>query len=286
MPGVTSISKLLDYAKLARIEHGVMASLAVVAGALSVQGLSQRISAVSLLPAVASVLLTEMSLFASNDVFNVEEDRINNPLRPIVSGRISIREAELFAAATGGLAILVAITVNVQCFLIILAALIMGNLYNYLLKKYAFFGNIIVSGLTSLTFPYGAISVAGSLTEKPLLFFVIAFLANLGREIAKGIRDLEGDMRAGVCTLPCEIGVECSGVIAGIFMLMAVLLSFYGVNYVSAKTVYAALISFTDALFIYAVFTLISRPSLKKAEVARKLTLPAMLVAIIAFTLP
>ena len=145
---------------------------------------------------------------------------------------------------------------------------------------------MVVAGLTSLTFPYGAISIAGTLAEKPLLFFMIAFLANIGREIAKDIRDLEGDTRVGICTLPCEIGTTNAGKVAGVFMLMAVILSFHGVNYVQTKPLYLALILITDAIFTYVALEMFSNPSTQTAEKARKLTLPAMLNAILAFTLP
>lgn len=280
------IRKLSSYAKLSRIDHGVMASLAVVAGAFSVENTLQSISNSPLLLAVTSVLFVEMSLFSSNDIFNIKEDKINNPTRPIVAGELSTREAVAFTFITGLIAVLTSAMVNTACLVVIIVALVVGNLYNSYFKRHAFFGNIIVSGLTSFTFPYGAISIAGTLTEKSLLFFMIAFLANLGREIAKGIRDLEGDTRVGICTLPCEIGTNNAGKLAGIFMLMAVALSFYGANYVKTKPVYLVLILVTDAIFTCVAVKLIHNPSTQTAEKARKLTLPAMLNAIIAFTLP
>lgn len=275
-------ARVKAFLRLSRIEHGVMSGLAVIAGALS----TQVFVADKAVLAALSAFFAETSLFAFNDVFNVEEDKVNNPTRPIVAGEISLREALLFAIATGIMSVVFASAIGPLPLVVIALALGLGILYDAMLKRHGFLGNLIVAGLTAFTFPFGAIAVTASPTEKSLLFFAVAFLANVGREIVKGIRDLEGDMKAGICTLPCEVGEKPAGVIAAAFMSLAVVLSFSGLAFVSLKHLYLALILVTDVIFAYSAAVMALKADRHHAEVARRITLPAMLLAIVAFTLP
>jgi len=276
------MGKLKAYLKLSRIEHGVMTGLAVVAGYLAVNAsFSLR-----LVLAFLSSLFAEMSLFAFNDIFNVEEDRVNSPERPLVRGDLSRREALAFAAVASTSALLLALPLGAYPVLLLLAALAIGNAYNYYLKRLSVIGNLAVAGLTASSFLYGALATGLAVAEKVLLFFLIAFLANIGREIAKGVRDLEGDIRVGVCTLACEVGVKQAGLVSAIFMALAVALSLASPQYFALKEPFVAMLALTDAIFIHSIYTIVRTPTPEAAGIVRRNTLIGMLVAILAFTLP
>lgn len=274
------MGKLDAYLRLVRIEHGVMTGLAAVAGYLSVGWYTSG----KLLLVFASSLLAETALFALNDIFNVEEDRVNSPERPLVKGEVSVREAAALALASSSAALALAATLGLPPLALVVAALFLGNAYNAYLKRHSFFGNIIVSALTASSFLYGALA-AGAIPDKVALFFIIAFLANIGREILKGIRDLEGDMRVGVCTLACEIGVERAAFVSAVFMALAVVLSFAAVEYFEWKYYFLPLILATDVIFVHAIYNILKNPNPASAGKFRKTTLAGMLLAIIAFIL-
>ncbi|QOJ79610.1 UbiA family prenyltransferase [Infirmifilum lucidum] len=276
------MNKLKAYLRLARVEHGLMTGLAVMAGYLAVTwSFSWRLAL-----AFLSSFFAEVTLFAFNDVFNIEEDRVNSPERPLVRGDLSKREALVFAASSSLLALLLAAPLGFYPVLLLSIALALGNMYNYYLKRFSLLGNIVVAGLTASSFLYGSLTTGLEIPEKVVLFFVVAFLANTGREIIKGIRDIEGDIRAGICTLACQLGVRQAGFISAVYMALAVLLSFASIRYFTLKAVFAPMLAITDAIFLHAIYSILRDPAPEVAGKLRKTTLLGMLVAIVAFTLP
>jgi len=270
--------KLREVARLIRAEHGVMVSIAVLAGYLASGGKSL----LGALIACIATFFIEAALFATNDIFNLEEDRLNRPNRPLVQGTVTLREAWSITILSAILGIILSALLGTFPFVLACAALALGLLYNYYLKRTAFFGNLIVAALTSLSFMYGAFCATTSPPARIAVFTLIAFAANLGREIIKGIRDLEGDMRAGICTLPCEIGVAPSAAVSSAFIFSAVALSIAAARYFTP--IYLALIIATDLIFAYAALTVLLKP-VENAERARNLTLIGMLLAILALLL-
>lgn len=267
--------------RLARIEHGLMTGIAAVAGFLAVKWCFCD----NLWVVFVSSVLAEVSLFAFNDIFNLEEDRINSPDRPLVRGELTRKEALAFALASAAASIILAFQLGTYPLVVLFAAIVLGNLYNAYLKRLSILGNLTVAGLTATSFLYGSLSTGVAVPEKVVLFFIIAFLANVGREISKGIRDLEGDSKAGICTLACEVGVEEAGLIAAVFMSLAVVLSMAAVNYFTFKVLFISLISVTDVIFIHAAYQMITKPS-HAAGWVRKTTLIGMLLALISFITP
>ena len=267
--------KVREVLRLARAEHGAMVSIAVLAGYLAAGGRSL----LSALAACVATFFIEVALFATNDIFNLEEDRLNRPERPLVRGTISLREAWLVVVTSMTLGVLLSYLLGTAPLALASAALLLGLLYNVRLKREAFFGNLLVALLTSISFAYGAYCAAAQLPARVSVYVLIALAANIGREIIKGVRDLEGDMRAGICTLPCEVGVRQSASIAAIFIALAIAMSLAAVPLFSH--VYLALITVTDLLFAYSAWLVLVKP-FEGAERARGLTLIGMLFAVLA----
>jgi geranylgeranylglycerol-phosphate geranylgeranyltransferase len=261
--------------KLIRVEHGVMLSVAVLAGALTV-GFPDPLRV--FLACLAAFLL-EAALFTGNDIMNIEEDRLNRPDRPLVRGDLSLRQAWFLVVFCGSVGLAISAYLGAGPLMLAVLALLLGFLYNAYVKRLAFFGNIVVSLLTASAFLYGSLSMF-VLTDKALVFAVIALTANISREVIKGIRDLPGDIKAGICTLPCEIGERSSAVVAAIFTALAIALSIAAIPLFTP--VYTALILVTDLLFAYSAAIVVWKPCVETAEKARKLTLAGMLTAILA----
>ena len=59
-----------------------------------------------------------------------------------------------------------------------------------------------------------------------LIIAFIAFLSGVGREIMKDVMDYKGDKEEGVKSFPKYIGEHKSNIIAGLFYVLAVCLSF------------------------------------------------------------
>ncbi|RLE84294.1 MAG: ubiquinone biosynthesis protein UbiA, partial [Thermoprotei archaeon] len=144
--------------KLSRIEHGVMVAIGVIAGAVSsgsIESLSSKGTHI-VLGSLAAILI-EMGLFTFNDVFNIEEDKVNSPDRPLVRGCIGIREASLFGALTLIVGMLLSLIIGPISFILILLVVMLGMAYNVSLKRKGFLGNVAVAFNTAMPFVYGAL---------------------------------------------------------------------------------------------------------------------------------
>ncbi len=116
--------------------------------------------------------------------------------------------------------------------------------------------------------------------EKTLILAVLAFLATLGREIAKDIEDIKGDK--GRFTLPMEFGTKNAGIMASSAIAFSVLISpippISGVFSGEGSMYYIPIIILADAIFIYCIFLL-----LKGRNNASTPIKGGMLVALLAF---
>ncbi len=173
-------------------------------------------------------LLTAASMVI-NDYYDREIDAINEPMRPIPSGLIKPRDALVFAAILTVLGLaagfLTSKTVTLQCFLTAAIFWLISVIYATFGKKTGFPGNLLVSTCVSAPFIYGSLATLGTVKENCWIFISMVFLSNTGREITKGIADVEGDRTLNVKTLAVLFGRQKAAVVASIFYLSAVALT-------------------------------------------------------------
>ena len=86
-------------------------------------------------------------------------------------------------------------------------------------------GNFLVSICVAIPLVYGSIVATDDVQLNVWLFALIAFLSNTGREITKGIVDVEGDRSQHVKTLAVLFGEKKAAAVAVAFYLLAVLLT-------------------------------------------------------------
>ena len=151
---------------------------------------------------------------------DIDVDRINRPLRPLPSGRLSPNAAriESLLLALAGCAL--AFWLSPWHGLIALVVVALLAVYSISLKHSLLWGNVLVSFVGAISFPYGALA-AGDIGRSwiPALF---AFLFHLGREIVKDIEDVAGDQIRGERTLPLCWGRTQAAVLAAIVYLLLV----------------------------------------------------------------
>ncbi|ACB39688.1 UbiA family prenyltransferase [Pyrobaculum neutrophilum] len=187
--------------RLIRGEHGVLAALAS-ASSYAVAGGSD---AYKLALLAASTFLAEAGLFAHNDLSNLEEDKINRPDAPLVTGAVSVNAARAVAYGSLAAGAALALPLGPAPLAIYAAAAVFGVLYNAKLKRVPVVGNLIVAFLTSMTYLYG-MAAAGGTSAALLLLFASSLVANVGREFVKTAMDYEGDLRSGIKTLAVAAG--------------------------------------------------------------------------------
>ena len=154
----------------------------------------------------ASVFLAEAFLFTTNDIFNLEEDRINRPWAPLVSGQANAKTATILSVIYLVPGLLLSYLLGATPFAIYVTAIALGFAYNARLKRIPLLGNLAVAAVTPLAFVFGAAAAgdAGAVTD----IYLIAFLANAGREVVNTVIDLEGDLRAGIKSVAALAGTR------------------------------------------------------------------------------
>jgi geranylgeranylglycerol-phosphate geranylgeranyltransferase len=252
---------------------------AVVGGVAALVGgyLGGSLGLAAAVAATATVLGTGAGN-AVNDYYDAEIDAINNPERPIPSGRLSRRDAALLAVV-----FFVAALVLTVVFLPPLAigigvvnlVLLVG--YSSHLKRMPLVGNVAVAYLTGSAFVFGGAAVKG--VEFTIVLFALAALANLGREIVKDVEDIEGDAEEGARTLPVVWSGRSALAVASVAVAVGVVLSplpyfffdEFGVEYLVS-------VGAADLVFLEG-----TRRSWKSPSRGQKLLKVAMVVALVAF---
>jgi geranylgeranylglycerol-phosphate geranylgeranyltransferase len=173
---------------------------------------------------VTGFMLTAASMTV-NDYYDRVIDAINEPGRPIPSGAISEREALVFFFVLSMAGFVFAYFTSVLCLLVAVISWIIVVTYVTVGKRTGLPGNLLVSTCVAIPFLYGSIAVIGRVSLGVVLFTLMAFLSNTGREITKGIVDVKGDSVEGVKTLAVRYGEKNAAVAAALSYGSAVALT-------------------------------------------------------------
>jgi geranylgeranylglycerol-phosphate geranylgeranyltransferase len=216
-----------------------------------------------------------------NDYSDRDTDKVNHPDRPIPSGRISPRSALSLSVVLFLISLPLAFLVNLECFLLAGLNILVLVSYERSLKRSGFPGNLEVSWLTGSIFIFGGLAVYdGDLTIfAPTLYLaLLAFFASLGREIAKDIQDIEGDVDR--TSLPRKIGVQGAAQVAAVSFGLAVGFSFVPPFVGLLGIYYIPFVLVADIIFIYSSTLLPRNP--ERASAAAKI---GMILALLAFVI-
>jgi geranylgeranylglycerol-phosphate geranylgeranyltransferase len=280
------LKKLKAVWDLTRLEHGFIYAISLIVSLIiAYHDFPAWNVAVA---GIVAVVAAEMGAFALNDYFDVEVDRKNNRTdRPIVRGDITKQEALLLTVVTFIVSVVAGFFMDNTGALAVLVVLILfGILYDYKLKEYGLLGNVYIA--FTMAAPFLFCSMLFQNSQVLLVLSVIAFLVGLGREIMKGIMDVEGDALRDVKTVARVYGTNTAKYVAVVLYLISILFapvpfifnidpSFYQNLYYAIPAAIATLI------LLWVCIDLLRGHDRKVISRARKTTLLGMLVALIAF---
>ena len=149
---------------------------------------------------------------AVNDWFDRHVDAVNQPERPIPSGRLPGRTGLFIAIGATVASLMVAAALGATVFVVGVVALAMAWAYSappFRLKNNGWYGNAAV-GLCYEGIPWitGAAVMTGGLPDWRI--FTLAALYSIGAHGIMTLNDfksVEGDLRHGVASLPAQLGV-------------------------------------------------------------------------------
>jgi len=219
------MGKLGGYLRLMRPVNCLMMGFAVIVGAALASPDVLSILWQSLIYGFITGFMLTAASMAINDYYDREIDAINEPNRPIPSGIIKPKEALAFAFFLTTIGFAAAYLTNILCFVIAIIAWIIFVTYTTLGKRSGLPGNFLVSTCVATPLIYGSYLAAGTIKPNILVFASMVFLSITGREITKGIVDVQGDRTQNVKTLAVRYGEKTAAVVAAFFYFSAVLLS-------------------------------------------------------------
>ena len=198
---------------------------------------------------IVSTLIIIGSMSSSmimNDLFDMKIDKINNPLRPLISGEVSEKDAHILNAT-----ILLGVEILNMLYLPRkfqnMIHLILFSLFIYTpkIKKMTFLKNIYCASIVSFSTYFSAMVYSSSFNSVSVqnihllkLFSQTVFFGSLFNEILLDIRDREGDYVNNIRTLPVIYGnsnalMVASGILKMNFMWnMYRITELFGLKYI------------------------------------------------------
>jgi geranylgeranylglycerol-phosphate geranylgeranyltransferase len=227
------MNKFPPWFRIIRPPIVIISCLGALVGALNVSAFinkgSIQISLIQLFLIIFGAACLSAGLMIHNDVTDLKSDKINRPHKPLPSGSIGVKTAQVIGLFFMIFSIFIAFLINIfdtgllnwTCGIITFSIVIIGICYNHYGKYHGIIGNILVAyGVGSIPY-WGAIAIA---PEPQYIFLMLPlalaiFTQEIGREIMVNAGDYNGDLKAGFKTLPVLIGRQKAMAVALIFYL-------------------------------------------------------------------
>ncbi len=269
--------------RLTRPPNGVMMFLGVLAGYYVSSGRAP--DAPQALLALLTAYCLNGSSMVVNDLIDLEVDRVNAPERPLPSGEVGVREAVAFGALLGSLGLASSFLLGPVPFAIALASYAVALAYNLRLKPLGLIGNAAVSSTVGAPFLFGSAIATGIPETGAVTLALLAGISNLGREVVKGIADVEGDRSRNLRTVALGRGERAAAKLGASFVIAAVLLSPLPYLLGVLGWAYLPVVLAADVGFVLSSISVIRDPSPRNARRVKNHYLLWMLVALLAFLL-
>jgi geranylgeranylglycerol-phosphate geranylgeranyltransferase len=271
----------MGFLQLMRPLNCIMMGFAVIVGASLVSSFNFTVNL--LLGFVTAFALTAASMVI-NDFYDKEIDAINEPNRPIPRGDVSPKEALFFALILSIIGLVSAFGTNTPSLLLAAMAWIISITYITKGKRTGLPGNFLVSATVVIPFVYGGLAL-GQIETWTLLFVAIVFLSNTGREVTKGIVDIEGDRSHNIKTIAVRYGERTAAVAATVFSVLAVCLSPLPWLWGLVSDWFLPPVILTDVGLIVSSVLLLRDYSRKNAKRTKRLSLIWFTTGLLAFIL-
>lgn len=242
---------------------------------------------------------------AINDYHDYEADRINNRTdRPLVRNPDFIPiYALVLSLSMIAAGILLSFFLFMDNFLVVLGVAIFSFLavsYNIWTKEKGLLGNMTVAACDMAPFLLALIAMAGkeggadlfylfstevmNTTLIVLIMAAITFFGIVGRELIKGIMDIEGDRAADSLTFAVKYGPKRAVQLASVFFIVVIVLAPLPLFIKFHNNIFYALLMFvTIFLLLYSVFILLRDQSVVTGKKGRTYTRTALWFGVLSF---
>lgn len=190
----------MSYVELARLQTVV--ALALLAYGI---GMTTGVPPLELLAGTLAIACAVAGGHAYNDLRDQACDRVNRPSRPLVSGRLTERQARRFIALMFGAALVFAIATRSLVTIVFIVLVILASvLYSIAIKPIMGVKNLFVGAWCGVL-PWGA-SLERAETATVVVAATIVALFITQKELVSDVNDRDGDASAGIRTVPVVVG--------------------------------------------------------------------------------
>ncbi len=203
------ISVIRAFAQLFRPTLGVLAALAGCATIYTLNPVTQFQQ--YLLTGCILICMTSAS-FAINDYWDVNQDRINHPERPLPSGRLSPEQAWWAAVILFVCAEIAAILLGLYAFTLVTVSTVLLWNYSHILTYSGILGNVIVAASVAALIFLGSLVSARPWAMLYPIGFLFCYI--LAKEIIWDVHDTEGDRAQDIVTIANRWGSRTAFIIA------------------------------------------------------------------------
>ena len=277
--------KIKAFVRLMRPANCILMGFAVMVGAaLADKTIFLGSFARLFLGFVTGFTITAASMVV-NDYYDREIDAINEPNRPIPSGIVTPKQVLVFALFLTAIGFVAAFFTNMYCFALSIVAWIISVAYTTRGKATGLAGNVLVSLCVVIPFLYGSLLATQQIQTMILLFAAMVFLSNTGREINKGIVDIEGDKTRDAKTIAVRYGEKTAAIVAAILYVAAILLTPFPWMWSLVSAWFVPLVLVTDFGLVASSALLTHNHSRENAKKIKNYVLIWFLFGLLAFIL-
>ena len=277
------MGKLSGFARLMRPINCAMMGFAVFVGAVLANPQFFNAEWLGVLYGFVTGFMLTAASMTINDYYDRAIDAINEPHRPIPSGIVSAREALAFVFVLSAVGFVFAYLTSILCLVVAVISWVVVATYVTVGKRSGLPGNLLVSTCVAIPFIYGSITVLNQVPLSVVLFTLMAFLSNTGREITKGIVDVKGDKAEGIKTLAVRYGEKKAAVAAVLFYVSAVALTPIPPLLDLVSFWFVPIVLVTDVGLVASSALLLKNPSRYNAKKIKNLTLVWFVIGLLAF---
>ncbi len=173
------------------------------------------------------------SSYVYNDCCDIDVDKVAMPGRPLPSAQLSKKEAQIWSLLLFVVAAAVALYLNPESFVCLVAATLMITIYSAWAKRNTPFSWIFV-GLSFGLVPLGvwlAMEPAGVLKDGPglhpagVILALMICITDWGFTNCDASRDVQGDREKGIPTTPATYGIPATAKMVALFWVVGIVLS-------------------------------------------------------------
>ncbi len=278
---ITFIRKIKGIIQLFRPELSLAAGICVIVGEIIALGSLPSIHNFTY-GFICGFFISSPALIL-NDYFDIEVDRINAPNRPLPSGIVSPHEVIALTIGVTFIGIVAAANISTNALIICIILWIIGVLYNWKLKETGLPGNIMVSCSVATTFILGGIAVGDPFNKIVLTFSIMAFLFDLGEEIAADAMDINGDKKRNSKSIAIKMGRTVALIISSILFSVVILISFIPVYFGWLGISYLFMIFISDVIIFLSVLKLLRSQTSKEGHSCIKQIYRGEILGLLAF---